>query len=92
MRKSKQPITKSSKTKLNMVFLDRQTAKISVLSSGNDSKYQLLTDKDVLPEKDLLEKVGTMKKFEYWPLGKELKAQIDIAKKTVSKIRQYFLV
>ena len=33
-----------------------------------------------------------MKKFEYWPLGKELKAQIDIAKKTMSKIRQYFLV
>ena len=36
--------------------LDRQTAKISALSSGNVSKYEFLTSKDVLPEKDLLEK------------------------------------
>ena len=34
--------------------LDKQTAKISALSSGNVSKYEFLTDKDVLPEKDLL--------------------------------------
>ena len=39
--------------------LDRQTAKISALSSGNVSKYEFLTDKDVLPEKDLLEKAAT---------------------------------
>ena len=29
--------------------LDRQTAKISALSSGNVSKYEFLTSKDVLP-------------------------------------------
>ena len=29
--------------------LDRQTAKISVLSSGNVSKHEFLTGKDVLP-------------------------------------------
>ena len=40
--------------------LDRQTAKISVLSSGNVSKYEFLTGKDILPEKDLLEKNATM--------------------------------
>ena len=40
-------------------ILDRQTAKISALSSGNVSKYEFLTDKDVLPEKDLLEKAAT---------------------------------
>ena len=34
--------------------LDRQTAKISALSSGNVCKYECLTDKDVLPEKYLL--------------------------------------
>ena len=34
-----------------------------------------------LPEKDLLEKAAIMKRVEYSPLGKELKAQIDIAKK-----------
>ena len=39
--------------------LDRQTAKISALSSGNVSKYEFLTDKDVLPEKNLLEKAAT---------------------------------
>ena len=41
--------------------LDRQTAKCSALSSGNVSKYEFLTGKDVLPEKDLLEKVATIK-------------------------------
>ena len=41
--------------------LGRQTAKISVLSSGNVSKYEFLTGKDVLPENDLLEKVSTMR-------------------------------
>ena len=61
--------------------LDRQTAKISALSSGNVSKYEFLTGKDVLPEKELLEKAARMKKkIEYSPLGKELKAETDIAK------------
>ena len=40
--------------------LDRQTAKISSLLSGNVSKYKFLTGKDVLPEKDLLEKAAMM--------------------------------
>ena len=38
--------------------------------------------KDVLPEKDLLEKAAIMKRFEYLPLGKEFK-------EAVSKIRPY---
>ena len=54
--------------------LDRQTPKISALSSGNFSKYEFLTGKDVLPENNLLEKPPTMKRFEHSPLGKELKA------------------
>ena len=53
--------------------LDRQTAKISALSSGNVEKYQFLTGKDVLLEKDLLETAATIKRFEYSPLGSELK-------------------
>ena len=61
--------------------LDRQTAMISALSSGNISKYEFLMSKDVLPERDLLEKDTTMKRFEYSPLGKELKTKTDIAKK-----------
>ena len=43
--------------------LDRQTAKTSALSSENVSKYEFLGGKDVLPEKDLLEKATTMKRF-----------------------------
>ena len=53
--------------------LDRQTAKISALLSENVSIYEFLMGKVVLPEKDLLEKAATMKRFEYSPLGKELK-------------------
>ena len=49
--------------------LDRQTAKILALPSGNVSKYEFLTTKDVLPEKDLLEKAATMIKFEYSPFS-----------------------
>ena len=61
--------------------LDRQTAKISALLSENVSIYEFLTGKVVLPEKDLLEKAATMKRFEYLLLGSELKKQTDIAEK-----------
>ena len=47
--------------------LDRQTAKISALSSGNVGKFEFLTAKDVLPE-DLLENAATIKRIEYLPL------------------------
>ena len=60
--------------------LDRQTAKISGLSSGNVSKYEFLMCKNILPEKGLLEKAAGIKRFEYSPLGSELKKQTDIAK------------
>ena len=70
--------------------LDRQTTKISAFSSGNVSKYEFLTGKDVLPEKDFLEKAAAIKIFEYSPLGKELKAQTDIAKKQYQKLDDTF--
>ena len=44
--------------------LDRQTAKIFTLSSGDVSKYEFLTGKDVLPEEDLLGKAAALKKFQ----------------------------
>ena len=44
--------TIESKTKLNN-NLNRETAKISTLLSRNVIKYEFLTGKDVLPEKDL---------------------------------------
>ena len=54
------------------------------MSSGNVSRYKLLTDKDVFPEIDLLKKAA-IKRFEYSPLGKELKAPTGIAKKQYQK-------
>ena len=43
--------------------LDKQTVKISTLSSGNLGKYKFLTGEDVLLEKDLLEKTATIRRF-----------------------------
>ena len=40
-----------------------------------------MTGKDVLPEKDLPEKAVAMKRLKYSLLGKEPKADTDIAKK-----------
>ena len=54
---------------------------MSALSSGNVSKYEFLTDKDVLPDKDLPEKSAAIKRFEYSPLGKEWKKQTSVAEK-----------
>ena len=65
--------------------LDRQAAKISALSSGNVSKYQFLTGKDVLPDK-----AAALKRFEYLPLGKELKAQTNVAEKQYQKLNKIF--
>ena len=53
--------TERSKVQYN---LDRQTAKIAALSLGNIGKYEFLTGKYVLPEKDLLEKAVSIKRFE----------------------------
>ena len=61
--------------------LDRQTVKILALSSANVSKYEFLTGKDVLLEKEMLQKAVTIKSFEYVELDTELKKQTDIAKK-----------
>ena len=59
--------------------LDRQITKISALSSGNVSKYEFLTGKDILSEKELLQKAGAIKRLENSLLGKELKKQTSVA-------------
>ena len=71
--------------------LDRETAKISALSSGNVNRYGFLTGKDVLPKKDMLEKAVTIKRLEYSPLGKELEKQTSVAE-SFSKVYQRFLI
>ena len=45
--------------------LYRQTATISALSSENVRKYEFLTGKDVLPEKNLIEKVSASRRIGY---------------------------
>ena len=60
--------------------LDRWTAKI-----WNISKFEFLIDKGVLPEKYLLEKAVSMKRFKYSSIGKELKAKTVTAKKNLKK-------
>ena len=67
-KKIKKPdnIIKQKKDQFN---LDRKTPKISALSLGNVSKYEFLTGKDVLPEKDLLQKAVKIKRFEYSSLS-----------------------
>ena len=71
-------------------ILDRQSAKIYALSSGNVSTYELLTGKDVLPEKDLLERAAALKRFQYSPLGKELKKQTSVAEKQYQNFDKIF--
>ena len=67
---SKTSVNNENKQNKDQYNLDRQTATISAISSGNLGKYEVLTGKDLLPEKDLLEKTTLIKRFEYSPLGK----------------------
>ena len=69
---------KQNKSQYN---LDRKTAKVLPLSSGNVGKYEFLTGEEVLPEKVLLEKAATIKRFKYSQLGHGLKKQTEMAKK-----------
>ena len=71
MRKLNQSITKSSKTKLNIVYTETG-------SSGNVGKFQFLTGENILPEKDLSEEAATIKRFEYLPSGNELKSKQEL--------------
>ena len=49
-----------------------------------------MSGKDILSERDLLEKDATMKRFEYSPLGKKSKAQTDTAKIQCQKLEDTF--
>ena len=62
--------------------LERQTAKISALSSGNVIKYEFL------PKINSLGKTPTLKIFEYLPLGKAFQKQINAVKKQTEVINK----
>ena len=66
--------------------LNRQTAKISALSSGNVSKYEFLTDKDVLPGKGLARKSFNNENIWIFSVSKDLKTQTGTAKKQYEKL------
>ena len=54
--------------------IDRETAKISALSSGKTDKYEYLTDEEILPSNQ--QQIIEQTKFTYSPLGKTLEKQI----------------
>ena len=57
----------------------------------NANKYEFITGKDVLPEKGLLKKAATIKRFEYSRLSKtDFKKQTDIIKMKEDKIKNLF--
>ena len=58
------------------------------LWSGNVGKYEFLTDKDVLQEKDLLEKAATKKYIWIFTIRRWVEKTNWGCQKTVSKIRQ----
>ena len=63
---------------------------IPALSTENVSKYEFLTCQDVLPKIKVLEKASSIKRFEYLPIGKELKAQTSATKKQCQKLDKVF--
>ena len=54
--------------------INRQTSKISALSSGNIQKYEYLTDKDIVPSNQ--QQTIEQAKFTYSPLRKAFQKQI----------------
>ena len=68
--------------------INREAAKLSVLSTGKTNKYEYLTGEEILPfnQKQRIEKA----KFNYSPLGKAFKKQINIedqGKKQVNALK-----
>lgn len=61
--------------------LDRQTSKISVLSSESVGKYELLKDENILPEKKLSGKPAAIKRIE-----KQKKRRLSLRKELKSKL------
>ena len=49
-----------------------------------------MTGKDVFAEKDYQEKATALKRFEYSPLGKELKAETSVVEKQYQKLNKIF--
>ena len=62
--------------------INRETAKISALSSGKIDKYKYLTGEEILPSNQ--QRIVQQAKFNYSPLGKAFEKQV----KTIIKIKE----
>ena len=58
--------------------INREAAKISVLSSGKLDKYEYLTGEEILPSNQ--QQIIQQAKFNYFPLGKAIEKQIKTIK------------
>ena len=58
--------------------INREAAKISVLSSGKLDKYEYLTGEEILPSNQ--QQIIQQAKFKYSPLGKAIEKQIKTIK------------
>ena len=72
----------------NCNMINRETAKISALSSGKIHKYEYLTGEDILPSNQ--EQIIEQARFTYSPFGKAFEKQIktteDQGKKQVDAL------
>ena len=68
--------------------INRETAKISALSSGKIDKYEYLTGEEILPSNQ--QRIIEQAKFTYSPLGKLLKNKQKLLKiKEKNKQKQF---
>ena len=70
--------TKSNKPKLDTTYTDK-------LLRFQLYYQEMFFCKDLLPEKDMLEKAAALKRFEYSLLGKELEKQTSVAEKNYER-------
>ena len=84
---SKKEMINDINKKIDAEKVERELAdkvsEISALSSGDIKKYELLTNKDILPSST--EMIIQEKKFDYSPLGKKLDEQVKTIKETSEK-------
>ena len=88
MKKSKQSNKKPSKTRLNMTYIVK-LLRFILYHQETLVNMNFYLSKCFI-QKRPIEKAATMNRFEYSPLGKELKTQTDIAKKQYQKLDDTF--
>ena len=70
--------------------LDRQTATISALSSGNVSKHEFLTGKDVLTEKSFGRKSCCKEEIWIYSIRQRIKHKLTFQRKRYQKLSKTF--